>query len=52
MQRLQHKHFTMRNEQSLLPIRWCYVHLSAGFRVIGNSSDNDKKRPWFKRYEA
>ena len=49
MQQLKHTAFTMRNEQLSLPIRWCYVLLSAGF---GNSSDNNKKRPWFKQYEA
>lgn len=59
MQQLQHKHFTtlptgrqVRNEQSSLPIRWCYVPLGAGFTVIGDRSNNDKIRPWFKRYEA
>ena len=56
MQQLKHTAFTtlptgrqVRNEQSSLPIRWCYKLLSAGF---GNSSDNDKKRPWLKRHEA
>lgn len=52
MQQLKHTAFTMRNEQSSLPIRWCYEPLSAGFRVMGNSSDHNKKRPWFKRHEA
>jgi hypothetical protein len=52
MQQLQHKHFTKRNEQSSLPIRYWYVQLSAGFTAIGKVSDNDKIRPWFKRYEA
>ncbi len=48
MQQLQHKQFTMRNEQSALPIRYCYVPLSAGFTAIGKVSDNNKIRPWFK----
>ena len=52
MQRLQHKQFTMRNEQTSLPIRYWYVPLCAGFTAIGNVSFNDKQRPWFKRYEA
>ena len=52
MQQLQHKQFTMRNEQLSSPIRYWYVQLSKGFTAIGNVSDNDKIRPWFKRYEA
>ncbi|MBP6025364.1 hypothetical protein [Ferruginibacter sp.] len=59
MQQLQHKQFTtlptgrqVRNEQSALRIRYCYVPLSAGFTAIGKVSDNDKIRPWFKRQEA
>ena len=48
----QHKQFTMRNEQPSSPIRHWYAPLSKGFTAIGKVSDNDKKRPWFKRYEA
>ncbi len=52
MQQLKHTAFTMRNEQSSLPIRSCYVPLIAGFTVIDDRSNNDKKRPWFKRFKA
>ena len=57
MQQLQHKQFTtiptgrqVWNELSALPIRYCYVPMSAGFTAIGKVSD--KIRPWFKRQEA
>ena len=46
---LQHKQFTMRNEQSSLPIRYCYVPATTGFAAISNMSNDDKKRPWFER---
>ena len=49
MQRLQHTQFSMRNEQSSLPIRYWYALLSKGFTAIGNVSDKNKIRPWFKR---
>jgi hypothetical protein len=49
MQQLQHKYFTMWNEQSSLPIRYSYVPAGSGFTAIGNMSNNDKIRPWFKR---
>jgi len=51
MQQQQHKQFTMRNELSSLPIRYCYVPLSTG-TIAGNRNENDKIRPWFERYEA
>ncbi len=59
MQQLQHTQFTslltgwqMRNEQSLFSIRYCYMQLSKGFAAIGDKSNDDKIRPWFKRHEA
>lgn len=51
MQQLQHKQFRMWNESTSLPIGYCYVAASKGFAAIGKSN-NDKIRPWFKRYEA
>lgn len=59
MQKLQHIHFTslptsrqMWNEQSLSLIHNCYVQFCAVFAAIGNKSNDDKIRPWFKRQEA
>ncbi len=49
MQQLQHKQFTMWNEQSSLPIRYSYVPAGSGFTAIKNMSNDDKKRPWFER---
>ncbi len=49
MQELQHKHFTVRNEQASLPIRYWYVLLCAGFATIGKMNNSDKIRPWFER---
>ena len=51
MQQLQHKQFTMWNELPSLSIRYCYVPAGKGFAGIGGSN-NDKIRPWFKRFEA
>ena len=59
MQQLQHKRFTTMptdrqawNDQLSLPISYTYVQLRPGFVAIDNVSDNNKIRPWFKRYEA
>jgi hypothetical protein len=52
MQKLQHKQFIMQNESTSLPIRYSYAPTGKGFTAIGKVSDNDKIRPWFKRYEA
>ena len=49
MQQLQHKQFTMWNELSSLPIRYCYVLATTGFTAIGKMSNSDKIRPWFER---
>jgi hypothetical protein len=53
MQQLQHKQFTMRNEQSSLPISYSYVPVGAGFTPDSyrdkNMSSDDKIRPWFER---
>ncbi len=48
MQQLQHKQFTMWNEQSSLPIRYCYVPAGSGFTAI-DKMNSDKIRPWFER---
>lgn len=55
MQQLQHKQFTtlpagrqVWNEQSSLPIRYCYVPLGSGFTAIGKMN-SDRKRPWIER---
>jgi hypothetical protein len=49
MQQLQHKQFTVWNEQSSLPIRYCYVPATTGFAPDsyrdGNMSNDDKRRP-------
>ncbi len=52
MQQVQHKRFTMRNEQPSLPIGYCYAPELAGFSVTGKLGNNDRIRPWFKRQEA
>ena len=52
MQQLQHKRFTVRNDQQSLPISYSYVQLCPGFVAIGNVNNKDRIRPWFKRYEA
>ncbi len=49
MQQLQHKQFTMWNELSSLPIRYCYVPATTGFTAIGKMNNSDKIRPWFER---
>ena len=49
MQQLQHKQFTMWNELSSLPIRYCYVPATKGFTAIGKMNNSDKIRPWFER---
>lgn len=56
MQGKQHKRFKTHsagtqkwNEQSLLPIGYCYVPATTGYAAIFNMSKNDKKRPWFER---
>ena len=56
MQQVQHTNFTtlptgrqVPNEGVLSPIRYWYALLSKGFTAIGNVSDKNKIRPWFKR---
>ena len=56
MQQLQHIRFTsvpvgtlVWNEQSSLPIRYCYVPAGSGFTAIDSMNKNDKRRPWFER---
>lgn len=49
MQQVQHTNFTMPDEGALSPIRYWYALLSKGFTAIGNVSDKNNIRPWFKR---
>jgi hypothetical protein len=49
MQQLQHKRFTMRNEQLSLPIRYSYAPAGKDFIATGNMGDNNKERPWLER---
>ncbi len=59
MQRNQHQRLStlfagkqLWNEHASLSIRYWYVPLTKGFMAIGNVSNSDTIRPWFKRYEA
>jgi hypothetical protein len=44
---LQHKRFTMRNDQLSLPGCHWYVQANSSIEPIGNENDSKHKRPGF-----